>query len=106
MDPAEAPELHDSQASLLNWFCEWALVPLADALGISQHDVLCAAEILRDPAVSALLRSCQRGLDIVFARYAAASPAPREPYRRPGARSFGTSGTPEPFGDNEKTRED
>ncbi|CAK9081155.1 Uncharacterized protein SCF082_LOCUS38658 [Durusdinium trenchii] len=82
MDPAEAPELHDSQASLLNWFCEWALVPLADALGISQHDVLCAAEILRDPAVSALLRSCQRGLDIVFARYAAASPAPREPYRK------------------------
>lgn len=69
-------------ASVLNWFCQWALVPLAEALGISQHDVLCAAEILRDPEVSALLRSCQRGLHIVFARYAMASPAPREPYRK------------------------
>lgn len=69
-------------ASILNWFCQWALVPLAEALGISQHDVLCAAEILRDPEVSALLRSCQRGLHIVFARYAMASPAPREPYRK------------------------
>ncbi|CAJ1352583.1 unnamed protein product [Effrenium voratum] len=72
----------DSRAAILNWFCQWALVPLADALGISEHDVLYAAELLRQPEVSALLRSCQRGLDIVFARYALASPAPREPYRK------------------------
>eukprot|EP00435_Cladocopium_sp_Y103_P069703 s21_g33.t2 len=78
VDAADVPR---DDASILNWFCQWALIPLADALGISQHDVLCAAEILRDPEVSALLRSCQRGLHIVFARYAMASPAPREPYR-------------------------
>lgn len=79
VDAADVPR---DDASILNWFCQWALIPLADALGISQHDVLCAAEILRDPEVSALLRSCQRGLHIVFARYAMASPAPREPYRK------------------------
>eukprot|EP00434_Breviolum_minutum_P028170 symbB.v1.2.024923.t1/scaffold2393.1/size80293/2 len=71
----------DTDAGILNWFCQWALVPLAEALGISEHDVLCAAQILREREVSALLRSCQRGLDIVFARYAKASPAPRDPYR-------------------------
>ena len=72
----------DTDAGILNWFCQWALVPLAEALGISEHDVLCAAQILREREVSALLRSCQRGLDIVFARYAKASPAPRDPYRK------------------------
>ena len=74
----DSPELFDPE-SILNWrpwkplghifevlrFCEWALVPLAEALGISERDVMpaseicpehrlrCAAEILREPRVSA-----------------------------------------------------
>lgn len=78
----DAPLHPCTSAETLNWFCEWALVPLAEALGISEQDVLFGAEILRQPEVSALLRSGQRGLDIVFARYALAGPAPREPYRK------------------------
>ncbi|CAE7600717.1 unnamed protein product [Symbiodinium sp. CCMP2592] len=78
----DAPLHPCTSAETLNWFCEWALVPLAEALGISEQDVLSGAEILRQPEVSALLRSGQRGLDIVFARYALAGPAPREPYRK------------------------
>lgn len=65
----------------LESFCERVMVPLASALGISEQDVLSAVEILQQQEVFSLLNRVQKGLELVFGKYAA-SPGAAEPYKR------------------------